>query len=90
MKPCPTVRRSSVLRNICAVAALLGAGLVAGAMLAETSVMNFSLARPSTLLPHTGGYANDVNGYLTPADSRGQSRRPVSQPRGLTAHHMGL
>ena len=75
-----------VLRNTCTVAAILGFGVFAGAMLAETSVMNLSFPRPSLKL-RTAGLGGGVNGYMLPTDSRGQSRRTVSSPHSVSAHH---
>lgn len=90
MPPRQPARRTPVLRNTCTVVVLLGCGLAAGALLAESSLLNFSLSRPTSLLPRTGGFRSDVSGYLTPYNQRGMSRRPVSQPRGIKAHRTGI
>lgn len=89
MMPSQTaIRRTPVLRNTCTVAAMLGFGMLTGALLAETSLLNFNFSRPN--LPRIGSFASDGYGYLTPSDSRGMSRRPASQPRGISAHHSGV
>ncbi len=90
MKPSQPARRTLVLRNTCTIAAILGFGVLAGALLAETSVMNLSLLRPAALRQRSAGIAGNVNGYLMPADSAGRTRRPLSQPHGISAHHTGL
>ncbi len=91
MMPRKPARRTPVLlRKSCTVLAILSCGLIAGALLGECSLMNLNLTRPTSLLPRGNHFSANVNGYLTPSDSRGQSRRPVSQPRGIMAHHTGL
>ena len=81
-------RPKPVLRNTVTVAAMLGLGLVAGALLAESSLLNFSLSRPTSLMPRLGGYSSQ--GYVVPAEERGMNRRPMPQPRGIMAHHTGI
>ena len=88
--PQQAVRRTPVLRNTCTVLGILGLGLFTGALLGECSLLNLQLTRPTSLLSHPSHMSADVNGYLTPSDSRGLTRRPVSQPRGIMAHHTGI
>lgn len=85
----PAVPQSTVFRNTCTVAAILGFGVVTGALLAETSLMNFRLPRPSELLPRPAGLGA-VNGYLPATTSPGLSRRAYSQPRQPMAHRTGI
>lgn len=80
---------SPALRNTCAIAAILGFGVVTGALLAETSLMSFRLSLPGTLLRRSSGFSQ-VNGYLRGNSLPGQSRRGYTQPRPLMAHRNGI
>lgn len=80
--------RPSVLRNTCTLAAILGFGMVTGALLAETSLLALKLPNLNPFHPHTRNL-DAVNDYLRPASNALQTSRRSSARPTLQGHHAG-
>lgn len=90
----PRQHRPRILRNTCTLGALLAAGVVTGAVFAESKLFDLHLAALAGLRTRVSPGAGQTNGALVgaaPVELRGHhpQARPFDRTRSYAPHHGG-